>query len=504
MGVMSLWAAPPFRIGVSSLLATGVTLVSVAAVADSTPGPSDKCAATLTCSSGSGQLRATGRGPLITSVNTGWMPACTGGVDHCSDNPLQVRADISLNAPDDPTKFLFDVDMTKGAVVDVTWPTTDSLTLKLASATQKNGTFTIKHTLVPNVSLYVGLILNQEFNFDASVLISHAPGGHWNYLGQGVGAFSPWSLDGSAESDVKGPALQDAELLSTKIEDLPGMAGILAGTLALSATTSPTFFYKTTKVQFTGATTAITPDAPNAKIKVQNVDFVDLVADVQGEITYKGTMEVLPNVTVTQVLTLTGLNLNIPISVGAKTDYDDGGKPLAVQFPKTTIHIPLPNIAVPTDAVDFGQIKTGSTADKTTTIVNNGELGGILSLESSDPQFTIETPKMQMGAKAKQDVVLHFTPAQDGDASATITVRSNDPDSPVQTFQVKGSAKAAAAPPAPQAPAGDPPPVPKAEPGANSGCGCHTTTSSAPRAAGTALVALAALAFVRRRRRAGK
>jgi MYXO-CTERM domain-containing protein len=496
-----------FRFGLASAVAAGATLLAGAAHADSTPSPSGKCETTLQCSGGTASLRAQGRGPFVTSVSTGWLPACAtpDAKGHCAgDQDLQFRADISLNAPDDTSKMLYDVDMRKGAIVDVTWPDKDALTLKLAGGAVTDGNFVIQHTLAPNAGIYVGKIgpftLNQEFNYDATQLVTSAPGGHWNYLGLGSNTFLPWALGGGATVDVKGPDLANSMLFSTPLENLPGLSGILTGTLGMSATTSPTFTYKTTKVQFTSVASPITPAAPSQKIKYQNADSIDLFANVEGELAFKGTMEVLPVVTITSIYTLTGLNIQIPISVGAKTDYDSGTTPLVITFPGTKVHVPLPNVFVPVEDVDFGSIKTGTQAEKSVTVNNTGELGAILAIESSDPAFVVEAPQAQMTPKSQSDLKVRFQPTKDGDATATITVTSNDPDAPVQVFNVKGNATPVPAAVTPPVSSATEPPAPTAQPGANSGCGCRVTAPTMSSEAGMAFLGLAALAFVRRRR----
>src|SRR5262249_34955184 len=153
--------------------------------------------------------------------------------------------------------------------------------------------------------------------------------------------------------------------------------------------------------------------------KYQNANAVDLVADVEGQIALKGTLEVLPVIDMT-LPKLGNMHLNLPVGVGARKDYDTTEAPAAVVFAKQTIHVPLPNVAVPSEGLDFGAVKTGTQADKPITIDNTGELGAILNLESSDPQFTVDKPTTRMDPKSKLDLVVHFQPTRDGDASATI------------------------------------------------------------------------------------
>ena len=497
-----------FRFGMVSMVVAGAALAAGDARADSTPSPSGKCETTLTCSGGTASLRAQGRGPFVTTVNTGWLPSCTtpDSRGHCaSEHTLQFRADISLTAPDDAAQMLYDVDMRKGAIVDVTWPETDGLTLKLAGGAITDGNFVIQHSLAPNMGVYVGKILginlDQEFNWDASQLVTSAPGAHWNYLGKGANTFLPWALTTPATVNVIGPDLANSMLFSTPLEKLPGVGNILTGTVGLSATTSPTFTYKTTKVTFAGVASPITAATPSAKIKGGNADSVDLFANVEGELNFQGTMEILPVVIITSIGSITGLHIEIPISVGIKKDYDSAQGPLPIVFPGVKVHVPLPNLFVPTDDVDFGTIKTGTQAEKSVAANNTGELGTILSIESSDPAFVVTAPQAQMTPKSQGNIAVRFQPTKDGPATGTITVKSNDPDQPVQTFNVKGNAeKAAVAGGAPPA-ADPPPPVPTTAPGTNSGCGCRMTTPSLSGEAGTALLGLAALAFVRRRAR---
>jgi MYXO-CTERM domain-containing protein len=495
-----------FRLGVSSLVAAGASLLAVSASADSVPSPSAKCETTLECSSGQSPLKATSRAPLDTTVDTGWIPSCSGGVDHCNSNPVQVRAHVALDAPSDATMNVYDIEMQKGAILDVTWPDKANFTLKANSGARTDGKLTIAHTLTPSVSLYVGISIvgplkfTQTFDFAANDLINQIPGANFNYLAQNTANFAPWAFDGGSVV-VTGKDLADSELFSTSIDNLPGVNQVIEGTLALSATTSPTFTYKTTKVSIVGMASPLAATGAAGTLKMQNLDALDVVADVEGTLSLKGTMTVLPNVNITQVTafghTLSGLNLTIPIDVGLDYDYTNEQVPIVVKFPRTTIHVPLPNLAVPGEEVDFGGVKTGTKAQKTVKLNNSGELGVIATVDSDNAAFTIDASQFQMAQKSGHDLVINFAPTQDGDASATITVKSNDPDSPAQTFKVTGSASPQAAPGGVGGNDGPPEQAPKT--GDSSGCGCHTTPSNSSTAGGT-LLGLAVAAFIRRRR----
>jgi hypothetical protein len=107
-----------------------------------------------------------------------------------------------------------------------------------------------------------------------------------------------------------------------------------------------------------------------------------------------------------------------------------------ITFPAQTVHIPLPNVKVPTAPIGLGDVKAGGRATKTITIDNSGELGAQLEFSSSDPRFSVPSGKVNVTPKGKYELEVAFSPNADGPASGTITVKSNDPDSPEQTFKI--------------------------------------------------------------------
>jgi MYXO-CTERM domain-containing protein len=252
-------------------------------------------------------------------------------------------------------------------------------------------------------------------------------------------------------------------------------------------------------VSLSGAADALTSAASKVKLAYHNSDAVDLLVAVEGQLTVKGTLEILPVVDAT-LPSLNNLHLVLPISVGAKKDYTNETAPVLVTFGPRTIHVPLPNVAVPTDDVDFGTIKSGTQSQKVVTLENTGELGALLSIESSDPRFSVDLAQFKMDSKSTHDLTVRFVPGHDGDASATITVKSNDPDSPAQTFKVKASSAPNAAPGNGDPGAGGG--SGQTKPNDSSGCACHVTTLDASSTGGAGLLALGVVAFVRRRRKA--
>jgi MYXO-CTERM domain-containing protein len=123
----------------------------------------------------------------------------------------------------------------------------------------------------------------------------------------------------------------------------------------------------------------------------------------------------------------------------------------------------------------------------------------MMTFASSDAQFSLATSQATTGAKSTYDLVVRFAPNGPGEASAEITVKSNDPDSPVQTFKVTATAQDKPVPAPSENGSPEEPPVP-ASAGNDSGCGCRVV--SRPGSSGAlAFFGLGLAALLRRRRR---
>ena len=59
-----------------------------------------------------------------------------------------------------------------------------------------------------------------------------------------------------------------------------------------------------------------------------------------------------------------------------------------------------------------------------------------MTFKSSDAQFTVPGDTITVAPKSKYDLQIKFAPTNAGSAMADITVTSNDPDSPAQTFKI--------------------------------------------------------------------
>jgi MYXO-CTERM domain-containing protein len=430
----------------------------------------------------------------MSSMGTGWLPACAApdAQGHCSDQNIQVAVSIDLAAlPAPSVEPLWMLDMQKTVVVNTAWPTDKAFELSLPLGATSDGTFKVSHSLIPEVRVHASFLsITKDWLFDASSYLAQvAPA--YRYSATNTVQFKPWGIAADVVNVVPSPSLTTTTLLDMALfSDANNDVHVAVG-----AKTSPTFTYRTTKVALAHAA-ALTPTVTTSALPMVDADFLDLLADVEGVIKVAGELTVAPYVQVNKIGGLPipgGLTVDLSTALKAPTQAYTAAPPVTVKFPSVKIHIPLPNVKVPTTSLDLGAVELGQRAEAQATIANTGEMGAKLTFESSDPQFTVTGAALPV-AKTNYTLPVHFTPTKEGPQTATITMRSNDPDAPVQTFTVQGTGSAVPVPPAQtvSAPVADAAPV-------DSGCGCRTAPVGSSYG-GLAGLALAGLLVARRRR----
>lgn len=472
-----------FRFTMMMAAATGVTFVASQANADTAGangGPNS--------STGTAALSFDMAQGLDTSIDTGFI----------GPSVAQVRAVVKI----DPVKDggpLYSIKMPKGAVLEASWAGDKKIVLKAANGSQTDGTIVVRHTLTPSLELKVSAFgLTAQFAFDADKLVNKLPGATFAYDSKATQSFAPWGFT-QVDTKLTAPNLADSVLFS---ETFGNLAEIVTGdtldpnnwdgNIGVRAATKPTFSYKTTKVMLTGAQAPITTVAGESVVDATDGDFMDVMAQVEGEMDVAGTMDIQPFVSMTKVF---GYSFSTTIGINAYSKAYTVA-PQKVSYQASVVHIPLPNVHAPTAGVDLGAVKAGGSATKTVTIENSGEMAAVMTFKSSDPQFTVPADSITVAPKSKYDMQIKFAPANAGSAMADISVNSNDPDSPVQTFKIGANG----------ADVGDPgskdDALPATAPSADSGCGCKTagTTTSTGGWAGIGLLALGITVAARRRK----
>ena len=427
---------------------------------------------------------------LDTSVDTGFM----------GPSVAQVRAVIKI----DPVKDggpLYSIDMPKGAVVAASWAGDKKIVLKAANGSQTDGTIKVRHTLTPSLQVKVSAFgLTANFAFDAAKLVNKLPGARFAYDSKATQQFAPWGFT-KADAKLSSPDLTNSVLFSESFSNLAEIVtgdaldpAQWAGEIGIRAVTKPVFSYQTKKVMLSGSDAPITTGAGESVIDATDGDFMEVMAQVEGEMNISGTMDIQPFVATSMVF---GHSLSISTGINA-VSKPYVVAPSKVAFQASVVHIPLPNVHAPKEGVDLGDVKAGGSATKTVTIENTGEMAATMSFSSANPEFTVPGGSITVAPKSKYDLQIKFASSTGANASATvITVSSNDPDSPEQTFQIGANGADVGGPSE-----GSKDGLPGAAPSADSGCGCKTagTTTSTGGWAGIGLLGLGLAVAARRRR----
>jgi MYXO-CTERM domain-containing protein len=528
------------RTGLSFVAGAGTLLLATSALGGDggtdSGTPLQNCdPSTLWCSNGWTVQKAESKDPFLTGIDTGWMPRCDGSdadhtpnaKGHCAAYKIQVRALISLT-PLKSGQPTYSVVMNKaGTVMDARWPDDQVIQLslaKLGKASPTDGTFTVTHSLMPSFEIYVnaGSIYEGEIKIDATTLINLIPGAQFDYAATGSTKFNPWGFD-KVELQVKGKDFNNSKLFDVTFDTIAGAIGVdikdyVTGSFSFNATTDSTFVYQTNKVLVSGASKPIAFKDDVTTIPTVDEDYIVPLVHAEGTIRYTGTIEVLPVIHITSVMGI-GITMDFPISVGLKFPYDSGAMPVVHATPTDTPHIPLPNVSVDTTTVNFGTLQTGQSAEKKIPVHNYGEMGGLVVEVKCDDNLNQFKPKGlplnidPNGAVKDLTMVFKATKGQNKTTTATCTAKTNDPNEPMQTFQVKGTGQGEDITPDPPDDGGAPlddggsaggsAPFSNYNPdsGQSGGCGCRTSTAASGLAWGGLALLGVGLARARRRRR---
>jgi MYXO-CTERM domain-containing protein len=477
-----------FRMGFTMAAGLGVALTANAAHADVEVGGSGGSRGGETTSTGTAELKYEHTEALDTTIDTGFKEVTLFG------QTVGVRGLVAIEPVKDGGP-LYTIDMPKGALVEASWGNDKKFVFRTATGARADGVMKVRHSLAPTVQFRIKL--SEQFGgatttmtFDASSLVTKLPGSRFAYDSAAQQEFAPWGFQG-VETVLSAPNLDAARLLALNFSQLPeAVANKVKGDFSINATTKPTFSYRTTKVYLNGAG-ELSDAGDEITMDAQDGDYLDLMANAEGEVTASGELQLRPRVKVTEALGYNIPDIDVEIPKGVDTPYTITAN--TVVFQSVLVHIPLPNVKAPTKGVDLGAVKAGSSATSTITIENTGEMAATMRFDSSDAQFTVPEGSVTVPPKGSYDLVVQANLETSGPALSEIRVLSNDPDSPEQMFKIGANGADVGA---------DDELLPGAGPGVDSGCGCKTagSTSTLPSWAGMGLAGLGALVFARRRK----
>lgn len=468
------------RFGMMMAAVAGITLAASTARAEGDVTTGSGSTSAPNSSIGSAALKYEHGKGLETSIQTGPL------------GPDMAKMNVGIKI--DPVKAggpLFVVDMPKGANVEASWGTDKKIVLKAQTGSSTDGLVTVRHTITPSVDLTLKAFgLSASFSYDANKLINKIPGAAFNYDSKAQAQFAPWGFT-KVDTKLNAPNLDQSKLFEMDMSDLPEFVSQnFLGQFGVRAVTKPTFTYKTTKIVISGADGQIADGSSELSIAASDGDYLEVMAAVEGSMEVSGGIGVQPFVHLDQAF-----GQKLPVDVGYDVYTKDFTSPATtVNFQTVLVHIPMPNVRVPSKGIDLGEAKK---ATKKVTIQNTGEKEATMTFKSSNKAFSVTSSSVTVPAKGSYDLEVKFSPENNEPVAADITVLSSDADSPEQTFKIGANGADVSSPE--EGEDG----VSKGNVASEDGCGCKAagTSSHTGGWAGFGLLGLGTVIVAIRRRR---
>jgi MYXO-CTERM domain-containing protein len=455
---------------VSALGAVAVLLASPRASADpvilAAPCSDDP----LYCERGPIKFDRTDALPIQWSFDTGWVP---------QSSPLQVHiwADIWAN-----THVALAGDLVSS------WP--DALVLE-APGNQEGGDFGFHYGADFGAQGKVSInIAGKTYSWQGD--IPYIP--QFDLQVKDHKAFTAWGYaPGVKLSGLTNPQKIASVGLKDIIGGIPGLDGgfELDVAMQLDATYTTEQILVTTTEGAPAEGGPITGAAPKSSIKYLSGPSIELDVHPEGTVSYDGILHLVPAF----YISVLGQDWQIPVA------------DIPISFPITDtkwvfdtqrVHVPLPDLVLPTTQIDFGDVEVGQKALAPYSLWNAGEAKAAANISSTDPDiFPPWDTQLDVDPTITVDSAVRFIPKKSGYFTAHLVVASNDPSDPVQIIELRGHALHTRLPA----------PVPDEDDDDSidqvAGCGCHTAGSTDSTGAGLGITGLLfAAAMIRRRRRA--
>jgi MYXO-CTERM domain-containing protein len=296
-------------------------------------------------------------------------------------------------------------------------------------------------------------------------------------------AFDAWAFEPGVSVSDSSPLQQIAEIDIAGLigPSIPGIGGGFELLVALDIEVS----YWTERIVVRGpqgtALELLDPDA-FTQIGYAGEPFIELDVHPEGVVRYSGVLHLVPAF----YISLLGNNWSIPV---ADIPIALPDEERAWLFDAQRVHVPLPDLLVEDEAIDFGQVPLGDEVKSGFELSDAGEADARVELSSSDPDhFVVDPLPLVVGAGESVTASVRFVPGEARSYLAAVAIDSNDPDAPEQLVIVRGEGvDDAASPTATPAVA------------AEGGCGCRAAAAGEPTRAGWALAIFGLILGARRR-----
>ncbi|WP_437590594.1 choice-of-anchor D domain-containing protein [Sorangium sp. So ce1000] len=424
----------------------------------------------LHCASGAVTFQRKEAIPLELDFDTGWVPP---------GSPLQVSLGAAVYA---------NTQVALSGALEASWP--EALALRTPGAPD-GGAFSCDYGLdVSAQGRFSVSVLGQDFDWTGD--IPYVP--QIDFQIHGREQFDAWGWEPgiTLESSTDLQRIASVSLGDLIGGSIPGIDGRFELDVAMDVAAR----YTTHRVaietldQATVSGGDVTSEGQASSTAYLGGPSVELNVRPEGSVRYDGTLHLVPAFGIS----LLGRSWSIPIA----------DIPLAFPFTEREwafeserVHVPLPDLALDKQEIDFGAVDVGQANVEIVKLSNAGEALLDVAVTTDDPEsFELADAALGIDPESEVDFAIRFAPKASGEFSATVLVESNDPDRPAQVITVRGIGIGE-----PDAPADD-----GALTDEDGGCACRAAGGARREGAGggasaAAGLSLAALAGVLRRRR---
>ena len=222
--------------------------------------------------------------------------------------------------------------------------------------------------------------------------------------------------------------------ISDSLIPIPGISGgfVLTATAGLEAA------YLTHRIVVDDAVDAIETEGASVVVRADPEapelgGAKDVRLTPEGLVTYDGTITLAPSL----FISIAGrrfdlLISDLPIPIGPFDSNTD--------FNTAEVHVPLPDIRVDPTSLAFENTRVGDSTQLLLTVHNDGEAPLEVSVREPAPPFSSAETGLMVPPSSSARLAIDFEPFTSGDRSAVLFLASNDPDEPLVTVQLNGTA----------------------------------------------------------------
>ncbi len=389
--------------------------------------------------------------PIQWSFDTGWVP---------QNSPLQLHLKAGVYAT---TRLSL-----KGSL-ETSWP--DALVLRTPGQAD-GGLLAFHYGAELSAEAKIQITVAGQ-NYDWTGPVPYIP--QFDFQVDGQKAFDTWAFEPGTTLSSKTMPVRIIEVGVGDIVggSIPGIDGGIAVDMAMELAAT----YTTQRIVIETADGKpvaggeITKQDGETSTKYLNGPAVDLDVHPEGTVDYDGVLHLIPAFWVE----LLGKQWNIPIAdipiafPITQTDW---------VFDKQRVHVPLPDVVLSVDEIDFGDVQVGQKGLVNFGVWNAGEARAKVTFVSSNADlFPAWDPAADVESGVTFDSAVRFMPTKNGPFEATLFVASNDPSDPVQKIVLKGVGFGG-------------PETPPATVEQDSGCACRISNSTSGQSSDHAMLFL--------------